>query len=112
MNDLEKDDYVTALVVESVKVLNESRRIRDCCEKYHNDIEQFIEKYPEETVLSMDVVSRERVLGEAEILFENLRQMELEMSALDDQYEIIRGKVNEFYGREVMPPVCRDSLNL
>lgn len=102
MTKEERLKYLLSLKAKAFAVLDESQRVRAYCDKCHQDIQDFMQQYPEDEVMKMHFLEREKVLGKAEVLFEQMRQLDQKLKDLDKQYQAVRKEANEYYGREVM----------
>lgn len=68
----------------------------------HAEVVKYMLKYPMDVVDAMDWEEKQKVIGEADLIFEQLKDSENKLKQLDSEYECLRGEVNTFYGREVM----------
>lgn len=86
-------------------VLARSSALKIEADNHYNNIKAFMAKYPMSLIEKMDWLEREKVMGEADVLFEQLKQTEEAVAALDVEYQALRIEVNKIFGREVMPDI-------
>lgn len=68
-------------------------------------IETFLYKYPEKILDSLEWEVRERLLAELDGFYKELKDHEIILKKLDEDYNKLRKEVNEFYGKVVMGEV-------
>lgn len=89
----------------ALQTLARSQTIKKEVDRQYANICKFMRDYPENRLDQMDWMEKEKVLAEADVLFESLRKCEATLKILDAEYEVLREEVNKFYGREVMKRV-------
>jgi len=102
---LEKE---TSLKTRAIEALIKSETLKQETYRYDQQIEQFMLKYPTSKVDKMNWLEKERIATEADLLFGKLRECEEKLHKLDEEYEVLRNEVNEFYGTEVMKKISLD----
>lgn len=105
MSDDNKSRKEAELKLRALQTLGRSQLIKNEVDRQYANICKFMQKYPEDKLDQMDWMEKEKVLAEADVLFENLKKCEEQLKVLDAEYEVLREEVNAFYGREVMRSV-------
>jgi archaellum component FlaC len=105
MADDNKNRKEAELKLRALQTLAKSQVIKNEVDRQYANISKFMQTYPENKLNEMDWMGKEKVLAEADVLFEKLRKCEEQLKVLDAEYEILREEVNAFYGREVMKSV-------
>jgi hypothetical protein len=93
------------------QTLTKTQALKAEVDKQYAGICKYMNDYPDSRVDKMDWMEKEKVLAEADVLFEKLRECEATLKRFDDEYEELRKEVNEFYGREVMKKVLSDDFS-
>ena len=98
------------LKVRAIQTLVKTQSLKLEAQYIHTCIIQFTLNYPEHMLDKMDWLEREKVLAEADVLFEQMQECEEMLKRVDAEYEALRQEVNEFYGKEVMGKVISDDF--
>lgn len=110
MKDINRSERELELKLRAYETLKKSEIIKlEALAQYEN-INKFMNDYPDSKLESMAWEERERVMGEIELYSEKVTACELALKDLDAEYEVLREEVNAFYGREVMKPIPLDFL--
>lgn len=91
-----------AIFKEAVELLEQSRILGEAVEWESKQIEQYIRTYSEERINGMGWEEKEEAYRRGDELFGRLGVSVRSLHKLNERYEVIRKRVNEFYGREVM----------
>jgi hypothetical protein len=112
MTDAEKILRLLDLKKRAYAVQAQAIALRIKADKNFAAIMAFNDKYPDSAIDQMDWQEKEKVIAEADVLFDQTDAIESELHEVDAEYEDIRTQINAYCGKEVLPPLDKDSKNV
>jgi len=97
---------------EAMVLFLRSRMLLEAVDKIYKSIVLLTEEYPEERELGWE--EKEELISKSDKLDNELNISMGHLNDMDDEYDIIREKVNKFYGEEVYKniPKTRDLMDI
>ena len=100
---IEDREKVKQLMVDSFKVLAKSALLKKESEDVMLLVIAFYEKYKGKKPETCTWEEREKITTEADYLMDLWRGSIKKLKELDEEYEEVRKRVNDHYGKEIMP---------
>jgi hypothetical protein len=94
-----------SLLDEACEILVQSEILKETVFWQSEQVEKFVNKYPDEVLNRMTTEEQLENVRKAEELWARLNQSVKELKKLNDDYESLRLRVKKQYGREIMPPL-------
>ena len=94
---------VRQMMVDSFKVLAKSVILKKEADVAMMAVLAFCEKYKGKKPADYEWEERERICNEADVILDLWRTSVKKLKELDDEYEEVRQRVNDYYGKEIMP---------
>lgn len=91
------------LRIEAINILLRSEQLRVIAEKNFYDIEHSkLIRFTKEEIEKLDWQEREEMVREVEMMWKKVEECYNSLKELDIDYEVLREKVNNFYGTDIM----------
>jgi hypothetical protein len=109
---IERDEQIerAEMYLEAVEILDQAKILRDTAIWQDQQVEKFIERYPNEKLDLMDWESKEKFHKESELLLGRLNQSVKDLQKLGQRYNKARERARKLYGKDVLPPTTGFSI--